>query len=178
MCEIEKTSCSCDMGYDKGVLKKTIENNIFTIFGNITQGNSIVIRYHGILTEKEDIASINLFYCFDSELNEKKEILLNKCIKSLGTCYCATIDLDTQHSKLFFGFKDAKGNIDQNQNNLFELKIMEDPITNIMMRYGLDDNKNLPVKAMENHKFSRFLKHLIEKIKSHLTYSHIKGGSF
>ena len=32
MSENVKFECACDIGYDKGVLKKTVENNIFTIF--------------------------------------------------------------------------------------------------------------------------------------------------
>ena len=32
MNEFVKFECACDLGYNKGALKKTIENNIFTIF--------------------------------------------------------------------------------------------------------------------------------------------------
>ncbi len=32
MNEFVKFECACKLGYDKGALKKTIENNIFTIF--------------------------------------------------------------------------------------------------------------------------------------------------
>lgn len=71
MCENVKTKCACDIGYDKGVLKKTLENNIFTIFGNLSQKSSIVIRYHGILTENND-KKFNMFYYFDSMESNKK----------------------------------------------------------------------------------------------------------
>lgn len=32
MNEFVKFQCACDTGYDNGAIKKTIENNIFTIF--------------------------------------------------------------------------------------------------------------------------------------------------
>ena len=93
MCENVKSSCSCDVGIDKGVLKKTLENNIFTIYGNLTENNSIVLRYHGLLTDNilDNSTTLNIEYCFDSIENDKTSLALDKCAKSLGDCYCANI---------------------------------------------------------------------------------------
>lgn len=145
MNEFVKFECACEAGYDKGALKKTIENNIFTIFGNLNQKNSIVIRYHGKLTEKDNDNStaFNIFYYFDEAENDKKTIKLCKCTKCIGECYCVTIDLDMNHF-LHFGFFDENNKYELNNNNAFKLEIAPDPISNIMQRYGFEQNTNLP----------------------------------
>jgi len=145
MNEIVKRNCACELGYDKGALKKTIENNIFTIFGNLNQKNSIVIRYHGILTEHntENTTTFNMFYYFDGLENDKKTIKLQKCTKCLGECYCATIALNDYHY-INFGFFDENNNHEPAINNSFKLDIATDPISSIMQRYGFEQNTNLP----------------------------------
>ena len=145
MNEFVKFECACDQGYDKGALKKTIENNIFTIFGNLNQRNSIVIRYHGILTENytDDSTTFSMFYYFDEATTDKKIVKLQKCTKCAGDCFCATIDLDSNHS-LNFGFLDENNNYELNNNIPFKLEIASDPISDIMQRYGFEKNINLP----------------------------------
>lgn len=146
MNEFVKFECACDTGYDKGAIKKTIENNIFTIFGNLNQKNSIVIRYHGLLTENDtnDSTEFNMFYFFDNSENDKKIIKLQKCTKCGGTCYCATLELNTNNT-LHFGFFDNNDNYELNDKIAFKLLIKPDPITNIMERYGFEHSPNLPV---------------------------------
>lgn len=164
MCENVKLSCSCDIGYDKGVLKKTIENSIFTIFGNVYQENSIVIRYHGYLTDNENAQNFNLSYCFDNQASDKKTISLTKCTKCDGECFCSVIDLD-KHTKLYFSFEDDKKNIDKNGDKMFELNIIKDPISSIMQRYGFEKNENLPVKKQIEDKKINCLQNLLDNIK-------------
>ena len=165
MNEFVKFECACDIGYDKGVLKKTIENNIFTIFGNINQKNSIVIRYHGILTESSDnnLSEINMFYFFDNASNEKNIIKLQKCSKCNGDCYCATIDLDIHHS-LNFGFFDENNKYELNNDVAFKLDIAPDPISNLMYRYGFEQNTNLPTCDENKDKIFVF-KNILNNIK-------------
>lgn len=165
MNEFVNFECACNAGYDKGALKKTIENNIFSIFGNLNQKNSIVIRYHGQLTEKEDnnLTEFSMFYFFDILENDKKIIRLNKCAKCAGDCYCATIDLDMYHT-LNFGFEDSNGNYELNNNSLFKLNILPDPISNIMQRYGFEQNTSLP--TLEKTKDSIFtFENILNSIK-------------
>lgn len=150
MNEFVQFECACDLGYDKGVLKKTIENNIFTIFGNLNQKNSIVIRYHGILTENydENLIEFNMFYFFGNTQNDKKVVKLKKCAKCSGQCYCATIDLG-MNTSLNFGFFDQYNNYEQNSDKPFKLEIAPDPISNLMQKYGFEQNVNLPVIEKE-----------------------------
>lgn len=154
MNEFVKTTCACDIGYNKGVLKKTIENNIFTIFGNLNQKNSIVIRYHGLLTENNS-TEFKLFYYFDTPENDKSYINLQKCHKCSGDCFCANIDLE-HHTKIFFGFIDENSIYDDNQGKAFELEIAPDPITDIMQRYGFEPNTNLPTCTKSQDKLNKF----------------------
>lgn len=166
MNEFVKTECACVLGYDKGALKKTLENNIFTIFGNVYQKNSIVIRYHGMLTENDGIASttFSMFYFFDNAENDKKIIQLQKCTKCAGECYCATIDLDSYHS-LNFGFFDSNNKQEINLDKPFKLEIIPDPISNIMQRYGFEQNNNLPTLENKTDKIFAF-KNIIDNIKN------------
>lgn len=169
MNEFGNFECACNAGYDKGALKKTIENNIFSIFGNLNQKKSIVIRYHGLLTEKEDNDSteFNMFYFFDNLENNKKTIKLHKCSKCLGDCYCATIDLDMYHT-LNFGFLDSNGNYELNGTTSFKLNILPDPISNIMQRYGFEQNTALPtLEKKKNNIFT--LENILNSIKLFFT---------
>lgn len=158
MNEFVNFECACNVGYDKGALKKTIENNIFSVFGNLNQKNSIVIRYHGPLTEIEDNNSteFSMFYYFDNLENNKKSIKLHKCTKCTGDCYCATIDLDMCHS-LNFGFLDSNGNFElKNDITSFQLNILPDPISNIMQRYGFEQNSALPALEKKSNTIFSF----------------------
>lgn len=165
MNEFVNFECACNLGYDKGALKKTIENNIFTVFGNLNQKNTIVIRYHGELTgkEKNNSTEFSLFYFFDNLENEKKIIKLRKCTKCSGDCYCATIDLDMYHT-LNFGFLDNETNYELNNNIPFKLNILPDPISNIMQRYGFEQNTLLPtIDKNQNNIFS--FENILNRIK-------------
>lgn len=164
MCENVKSSCSCDIGYDKGVLKKTVENNIFTIFGNLIQDNYIVIRYHGILTENNNSNNLYINYCYDLSGNEKKKNTLTRCSKCEGECYCAVLNLE-KHTKIFFSFSDNTQNIEDNNNQMFELDIQKDPISSIMQRYGFEQNNNLPVSQESENIKIHYIKSILENIK-------------
>ena len=168
MCENVKLSCSCDLGYDKGVLKKTIENSIFTIFGNVYNDSSIVIRYHGYLTDVEGSKDFSVTYCFDDENNDKKTIPLTKCTKCDGECYCAVIDLE-KYTKLYFSFEDKFKNTDKNGDKMFELNIAKDPISSIMQRYGFEKNENLPVKKEVDNKKINCFQNIFDSIKYFLS---------
>ena len=168
MNEFVKFDCACSIGYDKGALKKTLENNIFTIFGNLNQKNSIVIRYHGTLTEKDTTNStaFSMFFYFDDLENDKKTINLQKCTKCAGDCYCATIDLD-MHNIINFGFFDENNEYELNSSFPFKLSIKSEPISDLMQRYGFEQNTNLPV--CDNSKDKLFsVDTIFNRIKSFL----------
>lgn len=91
-----------------------------------------------------------MFYYFDQAENDKKIIELQKCTKCIGDCFCATLDLDTNHT-LHFGFFNGN-NYELNNNTAFKLEIAPDPIANIMQRYGFEHNNNLPTYEEKNDK--------------------------
>ena len=169
MNEFVKLDCACDTGYDKGALKKTIENNIFSIFGNINQNKTIVVRYHGILTENtENIPNeFYLAYFFNNDETNKTKIKLNKCCKCSGECYCGLIDLNSNTS-LSFSFFDKNNNFELNgKNEIFKLEISPDPIDNIMQRYGFEQSVNLP-SYTENKENIFVFKNIINNIRDFL----------
>ena len=165
MCENVNLKCACDEGYDKGVLKKTIENNIFTIYGHLNQKNTIVVRYHGELTNNElnETKEFNIFYYFDNMKQNTKTIKLQKCTKCIGECYCCTLDLDSYRS-LHFGFFDNYGNYELSCNTIITLDIAPDPISSLMQRYGFEENTNLPTYEKNNDNLFAF-KSIFNSIK-------------
>lgn len=139
---------------------------IFLLFsGNLNQNSTIVIRYHGTLTENDanNSTEYSMFYYFDEAENDKKVIKLHKCTKCVGECYCATIDLDINH-RLNFGFFDGSNKYEINTDKAFQLEIAPDPISNIMQRYGFEQNTNLPVIEDKNSK-SFAMQNILNAIK-------------
>lgn len=153
MNENVKINCSCDTGFDKGAYKKTIENNIFTIFGSLYKESSIVFRYHGILTDKLSKESYNedLFieFFFDGNKEDTKTLPLHICTKCSGECYCACIDLE-EYNEISFCFKNKEDVYDKNNENFYNLKILKNPLDDVMQKYGFEKNKNLPIKNEDN----------------------------
>lgn len=96
-----------------------------------------------------------MFYYFDQSKNDKKILQLQKCTKCDSHCYCATIDLDIFHS-LHFGFFNENFEYELEKETPFTLEIAPDPITNIMQRYGFEQNTNLPAYEDNNAKINVF----------------------
>ena len=157
MNENVKVTCSCELGYDKGVLKKTIENNIFTIYGNITKNNYIILRYHGELIDNIDYENYenNLYisYFFDNNKEQTKISPLAKCNKCVGENYCALISLEN-YNNITFEFYQEKENHEHISDNTeissFKLDIKNDLLTDILQKYGIEENTKLPVTTKAN----------------------------
>ena len=165
MNENVKIACACEEGYDKGALKMTLENEIFSIFGNLTKESTILIRYHGKLMTANDgkERKMFLYYVLDNDWASKVTIGLQKCLKCSNNCYCATIPLGN-HNKLSFGFCDDVGNFELNDNHAFEFNISKDPILDFMQRYGFEQNKELPTVLPQNTSFYSNLFNNIKKL--------------
>jgi len=146
MNENVKTPCVCELGCDKGVFKKTIENNVFTIYGNISQNSYIIIRYHGELIDNIDYEnySDNLYisYFFDENKQETRTVSLAKCTKCIGENYCALIELG-EHESLTFEFNSvdaAAEHSELQEKMLFSLEIKRDLLTDVLQKYGIEEN--------------------------------------
>ncbi len=166
MNENVNNTCICKLACDKCIIKKTIENNIFTIFGNISKNNSIVLRYHGELIDSicYEKYENNLYikYFFD----DNKAAIINqnlaKCTKCIGENYCALIDLGN-HEKITFSFC-TKENLEKENLMSFNLNISEDLLSAVMDKYDDELNKNLPV--IESNKEIK-IKNIIQTIKDY-----------
>lgn len=165
------SSCICELGYEKGVLKKTIENNIFTIYGNINKSNYIVLRYHGQLIDSIDHNNYknNLYisYYFDDNINQNHVVSLAKCSKCIGENYCTLISLENYNSISFNFFMLPEGKDNSScytEETSFTLPITENPLTNILQKYGIEDNNNLPITTNDKQIQIKFKK-LISWIK-------------
>ena len=146
--EVEK--CYCEQGFKKGAIKKSCEFENFSIFGNLMKKNTIVIRYNGSLTKKnieKENHKIILYYVFNNDWTNKKELILANC-EHEKDCYCTTIDLE-DNLNITFGFCDNYGEYDKELSNSYSLKISNNPIDEIMKRYGMEINTEMPVVKNE-----------------------------
>lgn len=179
MNENVKITCACELGYDKGALKKTIENNVFTIYGNLNKNNYIVIRYHGELIDNimPDNYENNLFvsYYFDGDDKKVQHLPLAKCNKCIGESYCTLISLEEHNNICFyFSLHDNSSSAHDNsfltepEKQIYNLNIFKDPISDIFEKYGLEENTNLPVLEQESnlqiYKFIQTIKSFFTKI--------------
>ncbi len=166
MNENENNTCICNLACDKCTIKKTIENNIFTIFGNVSKNSSIVLRYHGELIDSicYEKYENNLYikYFFDDDKATTIYQCLAKCTKCVGENYCVLIDLGN-HEKITFSFC-SKDNMDKNDLMSFNLNISEDLLSLVMNRYEDKANENLPV--VESKKEIK-IKNIIQTIKDY-----------
>lgn len=173
--EVEK--CYCELGFEKGAIKKSCEFENFSIFGNLMKKNTIVIRYNGCLTKTHLNKShkIILYYVFNNEWTNKQEIELKPCLHEKDS-FCATIDL-RDNMCITFGFYNSNGEYDKNLANSYSLKIANNTIDDIMKRYGIEENHELPVTLKDTKNMSR-ISSIFSKIKGLITniYSKISNA--
>lgn len=173
-------SCICELGYNKGAFRKTIENNIFTVFGNISKNNSIVLRYHGELIDSicYEKYENNLYikYYFDDDKNNIFKENLAKCAKCIGENYCILIDL-CNNSKITFSFC-LEEDLEKDDLMSFNLNIQNDLLSSFIDKYDCDcanisSNSNLPVLKTKSDlkikKIIQILKNYFMMIKNRIT---------
>ena len=164
--EVEK--CYCEIGFQKGAIKKSCEFENFSIFGNLMKKNTIVIRYNGSLA-KNNIEKKNhkiiLYYVFNNDWTNKKELVLANCEHDKG-CYCTSIDLE-DNLNITFGFCNNLGEYDKDLSNSYSLKIANNTIDDIMKRYGMEANTDLPVPQAETNDINNCF-NIFNKIKNYI----------
>ncbi len=164
MNENSNFSCICKLGYEQGAYIKAIENNIFTIYGNIATNNTIIMRYHGQLIDNicYEQYENNLFikYFFDNNFEEIKTIALAKCTKSHGENYCGLINLEN-HDNITFSFFSPNQEPDE-QNMTFNLPIQNNILEDFIDKY--DEEKNTALPVVSENKLIEFLE-VIDNIK-------------
>lgn len=170
--EVEK--CYCELGYEKGAIKKNCEFENFSIFGNLMKKNTIVIRYNGCLTKKNNEKSnkIILYYIFNNNWANKKEIELKACHHEKNS-FCASIDLE-DNMFITFGFCSSIGEYDKDVANSYSLKIANNPLDDIMKRYNIEENANLPA-TIETTKNMNIVSSIFTKLKQFVLSVFVKA---
>ena len=160
--EVEK--CYCEAGFEKGAIKRNCEFENFSIFGNLMKKNTIVIRYNGCLAKPNFDTSykIILYYVFNNDWTNKKEMVLKPCHHEKST-FCANIDLE-DNMCITFGFYNSNGEYDKELANSYSLKISNNTIDDIMKRYGMEENQELPV-TLNDTKNMNIISSIFTKIK-------------
>jgi len=169
--EVEK--CYCELGFEKGAIKKNCEFENFSIFGNLMKNNTIVIRYNGCLTKKhfENHHKIILYYVFNNDWTNKKEIELKPCHHEKDS-FCTTIE-QRDNMCITFWFYSTNGEYDKNLANSYSLKIANNTIDDIMKRYNIEENNDLPVTLDDTKNMSR-ISSVFTKIKGMISKMFLK----
>ena len=174
--ENKQRNCCCNDAVKKGIYTKSLENDNFSIYGNLMHGRSILLNYHGKLIKNNDITTddkskapnIYLYYCFDNNWNDKKIVNMNVCNKNSNLNYCAIIDIP-ENENINIAFTNDDDDWDVTEKGTYYLKIYPDIEKIILRRYNLDAappviiSENLPVKPIN------FFKKLKEKTYTFFT---------
>lgn len=173
MIENVTQNCYCEIGLEKGAIKKSCEFENFSIFGNLMKKNTIVIRYNGCLAKNylEKSHKIILYYVFNNDWTNKQEIELKPCHHEKNS-FCAVIDLK-DNMCITFGFYNSNGEYDKDLANSYSLKIANNTIDDIMKRYGIEENHELPV-TMDATKNMNIISSIFTKIKGMIANMFVK----
>lgn len=163
--ENPKRICYCNDAIKEGIYTKAIENESFSIYGNLIQGKNILINYNGNLTKnytsENKIPNLYLYYCFDNDWENKKIINMSVCKQKNALSYCFIINLPTDHTNINIAFTNDNNEWDTDIKGSYYIKMYPDIEKEILKRYGLDStpptiiSDNLPASC----------KSLIEKVK-------------
>lgn len=159
--ENKQRMCCCNEAVKKGIYTKSLENDNFSIYGNLMHGRSILLNYHGKLIQNNDITNddklkapnIYLYYCFDNNWNDKKIVNMNVCNKNSKLSYCTIIDVP-ENENINIAFTNDADKWDVTEKGTYYLKIYPDIEKAILRRYNLDGappiiiSENLPAKPM------------------------------
>lgn len=159
--ENKQRICCCNEAVKKGIYAKSLENDNFSIYGNLMHGRSVLLNYHGKLIKNNDITNdekskapnIYLYYCFDNNWNDKKIVNMNVCNKNSKLSYCAIIDIP-ESENINIAFTDDCDNWDVTEKGTYCLKLYHDVEKAILKRYNLDGtppaiiSENLPIKPI------------------------------
>lgn len=168
--ENKQRICCCTEAVKKGIYEKSLNNDNFSIYGNLMHGKSVLINYHGKLIKNNDITNddkskapnIYLYYCFDNNWKERKIMNMNVCNKGNEISYCSIIDIP-ENENINIAFTNDNEEWDTTEKGTYYLKIYPDVEKAILKRYNLDAvppviiSENLPTMPIN------FFKKLKEK---------------
>jgi len=181
--ENKQRICCCNDAIKKGIYTKSLENNNFSIYGNLMHGKSILLNYHGKLIKNNDIVyddkskipNVYLYYCFDNNWNDKKIVNMNVCNKNGKLSYCSIIDIP-ENENINIAFTNDSDEWDTDEKGTYYIKLCPDVEKAILKRYNLDftpptivsDNlPSMPISLFERIKGK--VSNLLTIIKTKLT---------
>lgn len=161
---IEIKKCSCLSAFSEGIGEKSFENEFFSIYGQIVEENSIVVRYHG----NNEITNPEIIVKFDE--NDPITIKLARCSHGKKYDYCTTLYLEN------YRYLNIK--INENYESCCAIKIMKDPLKNIIERYALDrDPEKLPIVSSSFSNIKSFFHNILSYFKNTFNKNNLKNNS-
>jgi hypothetical protein len=117
-------NCDC-INHLKDNLKLSIEDSKFCIYGNLNNGESIVLKYYGsLLNEDNNSNDIFINFGYGNMWENRNTLKMKKCEYSDINTYCININL-MQKDTFYFCFMDNNNNWDLNDNSSFSFEIDE-----------------------------------------------------
>lgn len=158
MCEKDIEKCRCKEGFDSGAMKKSIEFENFSIFGNIMKNNTIVVRYNGHLKFN---SNVKMYWVFNNDWDNIQSASMSICDYDKNS-YCAILELKDEFS-ISIGFCTDNTTDAISQANSYTFKIAQNTIDDIMKRYNFETNEALP--TVTEKKNIHKLENIFNKIK-------------
>lgn len=135
MIDNEEKKCHCDNIIKDGIYEKCFEDEKITIYGHLIKENSILIKYHNILS---DLPTHSVFAIFDNNEEEKELLNFTRCAHGKENDFCYTLELNELDNICFEYYKD-------DVMSFHSFKIQDDPFKNIIKRYHLEEQVTLPM---------------------------------
>lgn len=117
-------NCDC-INHLKDNLKLNIDEKKFSIYGNLNNGESIILKYHGdLLNEDNKFDDIFINFGYGNMWENRSTLKMQKCNYSDINTYCINISF-IHKDTFYFCFMDNNNNWDLNNNSSFSFEIEE-----------------------------------------------------
>lgn len=155
----EEKKCNCENIFKENIYEKCFENEKISIYGHLTKGASILVRYRNDST----LSTLPMSIFFDNNEQSLQQIEFAKCKYGLTKDFCYSINLE-QHDSICFNY------YNDNAIDFYSFKINEDPFKSIAQRYNLDDGAILPIINEDYTPFMQKIKCLFSNIIANFKY--------
>jgi hypothetical protein len=106
------------------MLKLSLTNETYSIYGNLNKGDKIILKYFGklILVDSSKDIKIFLNYGYGNLWSDKNVLEMAICVHSDKKCYCIELEL-VNTENMFFCFMDNNNNWDLNESSSYMISI-------------------------------------------------------
>jgi len=118
-------TCCCTEYIEKdNMLKLSLTNETYSIYGNLNKGEKVILKYFGKLITNDTSKDIKIFlnYGYGNLWTDKNVLEMTLCHHSDKVCYCIELEL-INIENMFFCFMDNNNNWDLNNSSSYMISI-------------------------------------------------------